>query len=93
MPGNFVGKIETYAMNITHINYYSLIMASVCLALIFIWPRFCKKIPGSLIVIILATAANILLKKYTGLETDTIGSAGLTPIPRKGSLEISTMNL
>ena len=74
MPGNFVGKIETYAMNITHINYYSLIMASVCLALIFIWPHFCKKIPGSLIVIILATAANILLKKYTGLETDTIGS-------------------
>lgn len=74
MPGNFVGKIETYAMNITHINYYSLIMASVCLALIFIWPRFCKKIPGSLIVIILATAANILLKKYIGLETDTIGS-------------------
>lgn len=74
MPGNFFGKIETYAMNITHINYYSLIMASVCLALIFIWPRFCKKIPGSLIVIILATAANILLKKYTGLETDTIGS-------------------
>lgn len=74
MPGNFVGKIETYAMNITHINYYSLIMASVCLALIFIWPRFCKKIPGSLIVIIVATAANILLKKYTGLETDTIGS-------------------
>lgn len=74
MPGNFVGKIETYAMNITHINYYSLIMASVCLVLIFIWPHFCKKIPGSLIVIILATAANILLKKYTGLETDTIGS-------------------
>ena len=74
MPGNFVGKIETYAINITHINYYSLIMASVCLALIFIWPHFCKKIPGSLIVIILATAANILLKKYTGLETDTIGS-------------------
>lgn len=74
MPGNFVGKIETYAMNITHINYYSLIMASVCLALIFIWPHFCKKIPGSLIVIILATAANILLKKYAGLETDTIGS-------------------
>lgn len=74
MPGNFIGKIETYAMNITHINYYSLIMASVCLALIFIWPHFCKKIPGSLIVIILATAANILLKKYTELETDTIGS-------------------
>lgn len=74
MPGNFVGKIETYAMNITHINYYSLIMASVCLALIFIWPHFWKKIPGSLIVIILATVANILLKKYTGLETDTIGS-------------------
>lgn len=80
MPGNFVGKIETYAMNITHINYYSLIMASVCLALIFIWPHFCKKIPGSLIVIILATAANILLKKYTGLETDTIGSRyGIIP--------------
>lgn len=74
MPGNFVGKIETYAMNITHINYYSLIMASLCLAIIFAWPHFCKKIPGSLIVIILATTASILLRKYAGLETDTIGS-------------------
>lgn len=96
MPGNFVGKIETYAMNITHINYYSLIMASVCLALIFIWPHFCKKIPGSLIVIILATAANILLKKYTGLETDTIGSrygsiASTLPSPLLPQFSVETI--
>ncbi|MGN0728651.1 SulP family inorganic anion transporter [Treponema sp.] len=78
MPGNFTGKIETYAMNITHINCYSLILASCCLAVIFLWPHFFKKItskiPGSLIVIILATTASVLLRKYAGLETDTIGS-------------------
>jgi SulP family sulfate permease len=78
MPGDFLGKIKTYALNFSSVNFYSLSMAAVCLALIFLWPKFFKKItskiPGSLIAIILATVASLLLKKYAGLETDTIGS-------------------
>jgi SulP family sulfate permease len=67
MPGDFLGKIKTYALNFSSVNFYSLSMAAVCLALIFLWPKFFKKItskiPGSLIAIILATVASLLLKK------------------------------
>jgi len=74
MPGDFVGKIVVYAKSITTINWYSTIMAAVCLAIIFLWPKVTKRIPGSLVVIILATVVDLILKKYTNLDTSTIGS-------------------
>ena len=53
MPGTFVGKILVYISSISTINWYSFIMALVCLVIIFLWPKVTNKIPGSLIVIIL----------------------------------------
>lgn len=66
MPGTFAGKIAVYANSLSSINLYSLIMAVVCLVIIFQWPRVTKKIPGSLIVIILATVANIIISNIAG---------------------------
>ncbi len=66
MPGTFAGKIAVYANSLSSINLYSLIMAVVCLVIIFMWPRVTKKIPGSLIVIILATVANIIISNVAG---------------------------
>ena len=66
MPGTFAGKIAVYANSLSSINLYSLIMAVVCLVIIFLWPRVTKKIPGSLIVIILATVANIIISNIAG---------------------------
>ncbi len=74
MPGEFAQKIVTYAKTFHTINLYSFAIASVSLILIFIWPKFNKKIPGSLIVIILATVTSVILKNTCNLETDTIGS-------------------
>lgn len=74
MPGDFLPKIIVYIKSASTINVYSFIMASVCLAFIFIWSKFIKKIPGSFIVLILATVASILLDKFCGLKTDTIGT-------------------
>lgn len=66
MPGTFAGKIAVYANSLSSINLYSLIMAVVCLVIIFLWPRVTKKVPGSLIVIILATIANIIISNIAG---------------------------
>ena len=55
MPGDFLGKIIVYANSFSSINWYSTIMAITCLVIIFIWPKVTKKIPGSLVVIVLAT--------------------------------------
>ena len=42
----------------------------VSLVIIFVWPKINKKIPGSLVVIIVVTIASTLLK----LPVETIGS-------------------
>ncbi len=73
MPGDFLPKIIVYAASLSTINVYSFIMASVCLAFIFVWSKFIKKIPGSFVVLILATVTSIVLDKTLGLKTDTIG--------------------
>lgn len=72
MPGTFVGKILVYISSISTINWYSFIMALVCLVIIFLRPKVTNKIPGSLIVIILATVANIILSNCFDLHTDII---------------------
>ena len=73
MPGDFLPKIIMYIKSASTVNWYSFGMATVCLAFIFIWSKFVKKIPGSFVVIILATIVSIVLEKTLGLKTDTIG--------------------
>lgn len=96
MPGDFVGKIHTYALNIQRINLYSFLMAAVSLVILFVWPKINQRVPGSLIVIILATAASVILKNTAGLETDTIGSRygeipSSLPLPHLPDLRLSTI--
>ena len=76
MPGTFLAKIAVYIKSAGTVNWYAFAMAAVSLALIFVWPKINKKIPGSLIVIILATVVNLLVGKFTNgaLSCDTIGS-------------------
>ena len=74
MPGDFLPKIIVYIRSAATINWYSFAMAAISLAFIFIWSKFIKKIPGSFVVIILATVVSIILEKTAGLKTDTIGT-------------------
>lgn len=73
MPGTFAGKISVYAQSLKTIDVYSTVMAIVCLVIIFMWPKVTKKIPGSLVVIVLATIVSIILANVAGLKCDTIG--------------------
>ncbi len=96
MPGDFLGKIIVYARSISTINWYSTVMAAVCLAIIFLWPKITKRIPGSLVVIILATVADLIIKKTVGWETATIGSRygsipSSLPAPQFPSFSISVI--
>lgn len=65
MPGTFSGKILVYASSLKTMNFYSFGMALICLVIIFLWPKVTKKIPGSLVVIILATLVNVLVSHFT----------------------------
>lgn len=73
MPGEFHQKIIAYTQIFNTINPYSTAMALISLVALFMWPKVTKKIPGSLIVIILATVIHLFLNKTCGFETVLIG--------------------
>ena len=73
MPGEFHQKIIAYTQIFNTINPYSTAMALISLVALFMWPKVTKKIPGSLIVIILATVIHLILNKTCGFETVLIG--------------------
>ena len=74
VPGDFVGKWMIYFRHFDTINWWNTIVSIVSIFIIAITPRFSKKIPGSLIAIIVVTVAVWLMKVYGGIDCiDTIG--------------------
>ncbi len=74
VPGDFIGKWMIYFRHFDTINWWNTIVSIASIIIIAIIPRFSKKIPGSLIAIIVVTAVVYLLKTYAGIDTiDTIG--------------------
>ena len=74
VPGDFVGKWMIYFQHFDTINWWNTIVSIVSIAIIAITPKFSKKIPGSLIAIIVVTVAVYLMKTYAGINCiDTIG--------------------
>ncbi len=72
MPGDFLPKMIAFGHFFSTIDTYSFVMAAVSLVFLFVWGKFIKKIPGSLLVILVATILSVILRKY-GYETTTIG--------------------
>lgn len=74
VPSDFVEKWIVYARNAGSADLWSSIVGIVSVIIIAITPRFCKKIPGSLIAIILMTVLALILKSYCGVTSiETIG--------------------
>lgn len=74
VPGDFVGKWMIYFRHFDTVNWWNTIVSIVSIFIIAITPRFSKKIPGSLIAIIVVTVAVWLMKVYGGIDCiDTIG--------------------
>ena len=62
-------KLEAIADSITTFNPWSLLIGGLGLAILIVWPKISKKIPGSLIAVLLGTAAVKLLH----IPVNTIG--------------------
>ena len=80
VPSDFIEKWIAYFRNLSNIDVWSAILGITSVALIGSWPiitrrtSLLKKIPGSLIAIILITIVAIILKNYAGVTTiETIG--------------------
>ena len=74
VPGDFIGKWLVYARHFDTVNWWNALVSFVSIFIIAITPKFSKKIPGSLIAIIVVTLAVYLMKVYGGITSiDTIG--------------------
>jgi len=87
VPSDFIEKWIAYIQHIADIDAWSAVMGLVSVALIGAWPMlskklstvnarlsFIKKIPGSLVAIIVITLVALLLKMYAGVDSiETIG--------------------
>lgn len=74
VPSDFIEKWIAYFQNLTHIDPWSAGVGLVSVAIIASAPKFSKRIPGSLIAIIVMTVVVLLLKKYAGVTSiETIG--------------------
>jgi SulP family sulfate permease len=74
VPSDFIEKWVAYIQHLGTIDLWSTIIGLVSVVIIAITPKFSKRIPGSLIAIILMTVAALLLKQYAGITSiETIG--------------------
>ena len=70
LPAGFAAKWATYFSNISTVNQYSIIITVASILLVSFSKRYISKIPGSIIAIILGTAAVQLFKlPVTTIET------------------------
>lgn len=74
VPGDFIGKWLIYFRHFDSVNWWNATVSIISVFIIAITPKFSKKIPGSLIAIVVVTAAVYCIKTYAGITSiDTIG--------------------
>ena len=74
VPADFISKWIAYFHSFDTTNWIALGVGIGSILLIIVTPRFSKKIPGSLIAIIVVTVAVYLMKTYGGIDCiPTIG--------------------
>ena len=64
-----IEKIEAIAKSIATINPWAILTGGVALAILIVWPKVSKKIPGSLVAVLALT----VLVALTGMSVNTIG--------------------
>ena len=70
VPADFLEKWKSFFLNISSINMYAVSVAIATILIIILWPKVSKKIPGSVIAILVTTAVVQLFH----LPVETIGS-------------------
>lgn len=62
-------KLGALAANISTVNWQAVLVGVVCLAILMLWPKVSKRIPGSLVAVIVGAA----MVPAFGLQVNTIG--------------------
>lgn len=91
-PSEFIPKWEAYISHMNTTNLYTLAIGLLALIILIFWPKINKKIPGSLIALIVTT----LIVFIFNLPVATIGSqfgkiSSNIPMPHIPNLNLNTL--
>lgn len=70
VPAEFLYKWTSYFQNLSTVNYWALLLSLATLLIIIFWQKVSRRIPGSLIALVLVTGISYLFK----LPVETIGN-------------------
>ena len=73
VPSDFIGKWGAYFDCFSTIDFATACIGILSVVIIAVMPLISKKVPGSLIAIIVMTVAGIVLRNNFGIHVDTIG--------------------
>ncbi len=73
LPGDFLSKWAVYFQNFASIDLVTTAVGLLSILLIVLTPKVSKKIPGSLVAIIVMTVGGYFLNAYTDYHVTTIG--------------------
>ncbi|MBP3481931.1 MAG: sulfate permease [Alistipes sp.] len=98
MPADFLSKWAVYFQNIGTTDLWSLGIGLASIVIIVFTPKLSRRIPGSLVAIVLMTVVSFLLRKYAGVTSvETIGDRftidASLPMPSGISFNIETINM
>lgn len=98
IPADFISKWIAYAGSFHTVKGWALIIGILSILIIALTPRISKKIPGSLIAIIVLTVVAYFLRNhfgFTGIETigDRFEINASLPRPQAFSFSMETINM
>lgn len=74
LPSGFLEKWAVYFHHFSTVNWWAALIAVASVAIIILTPKISKKVPGSLVALVVMTVAAYLMKTYGGITAiETIG--------------------
>ena len=98
VPADFLSKWAVYFQHLDTINPFALLIGLASIAIIAYMPRISRRVPGSLVAILLMTVISFVLRKYAGVTSiETIGDRftinATLPRPEGLSFNMETINM
>lgn len=92
VPPEFFAKWREYYRHLGSLDWPTILLSVVCLAILMLWPKVTRRVPASLVAMVTATGAAAMLR----LDVETVGSHfGGIPhtLPAPGLPEIEPQKL
>ena len=98
VPADFLSKWAVYFQHLSSAHLWTAAVGVATIVVIALMPRLSKKVPGSLVAIVVMTVGVYLLQTYAGVQgIETIGDrfsiSSSLPAPEGFSLSMETINL